>query len=161
MTDCDFLSEPFERIEEAMSEMTQLFSIGSIKGSFMHTLADLTMTTLKSSVDLQLRLPVPRENEKFEFMQGQGDGEPDEKIGLIDFSKPSDFRLKSITANYSGFPNGDDLNHSGKRSTIDMTSQSSAVTTKTGNSPYEGISCLINCLAKLDIYSLDLQNPLH
>ena len=71
----------------------------------------------------------------------QMDDEP--KIGLIDFSRPSDYRLKAIEAKNSGFNSkGDDshLSCTSKLSTIGTSSGGSGSSTaKSGNTPYEGL----------------------
>lgn len=93
---------------------------------------------MRQILNLQLRVPMIHEKN---VIEATSDGEEkDAGDKLIDFSRPSDYRMKAIEAKYSGVgAGGDDGSH------LSATSQMSTVGTatstesvKTGTTPYEG-----------------------
>lgn len=109
------------------------------------------MKIVNSSVDFQLRVPLTHEKNAIEQPPKMDPMDTEPKIGLIDFSRPSDFRMRAIEAKNLGFNSkGDDshLSCTSKLSTIGTSSADSASSTaKSGNTPYEGLNYLIKQFA--------------
>lgn len=133
------LSAPIDNLEDALSDMSDYFIVGTMRGSFIHKLTTIAEYILKQSVYLQLRVPIIHEKNVIESTIDQEESE--EKIGLIDFSRPSDFRLKAIEAKNSGYSIGDEVSHlSGTSKLSTVGTSSSSVSSSRKNTPYEGIN---------------------
>lgn len=122
-----------ESLEDAMTDMPDHFIMGTFRGSFLHKLLYLSKNILRNLFTLQMR--VPSINDKNDAMEATDEGE--QKIGLIDFSRPSDYRMKAIEAKNSGINIGDDTSHLSGTSRL-STVATSIESLKTGNTPYEG-----------------------
>lgn len=119
-----------------MSDMPEQFIIGSMKGSYIHQLSSLIEDIMKPILNLQLRVPTIHEKNVIETSM-EAD-ESNDKI--IDFSRPSDYRMKAIEATQLGVSVGDDASHlsgTSRMSTVG-TATSTESLAKTGNTPYEG-----------------------
>lgn len=130
--------EFIDNFDDAMSDMPDQFIIGTMRGSFIHKLAELSENVFKQMLNLQLRVPLIHEDNNIEPTNEADDSE--DKIGLIDFSRPSDYRMKAIEAKSAGINLGDETSQmlggeGGKFSTVGTTSTDSF---KTGTTPYEG-----------------------
>jgi hypothetical protein len=126
-----------DNYDDAMSEMSDNFIMGTLRGSFIHKLLSLTESILRQMFNFQMR--VPAINDKNVIEAAMETEKCEEKIGLIDFSRPSDYRMKAIEARNAGIYTADDVSH------LSGTSRLSTVATsidslKTGNqnTPYEG-----------------------
>jgi hypothetical protein len=91
---------------------------------------------MRQILNLQLRVPTIHEKNVIESTMEVDDDKHDT---IIDFSRPSDYRMKAIEATHSGVSlTGDDdashLSGTSRMSTIGTPTD----TSKTGNSPYEG-----------------------
>lgn len=130
---------PIDNLEDALSDMSDYFIVGTMRGSFIHKLTTIAEYILKQSVYLQLRVPIIHEKNVIESTIDQEESE--EKIGLIDFSRPSDFRLKAIEAKNSGYSIGDEVSHLSGTSKLSTVGTSlSSVSSSRKNTPYEGIN---------------------
>lgn len=90
---------------------------------------------MRQILNLQLRVPTIHEKNVIEATMEADDDKHDT---IIDFSRPSDYRMKAIEATHSGVSlAGDDASHLSGTSRI-STVATSAESTKTGNTPYEG-----------------------
>lgn len=116
--------------------MPELCLVGSIKGSYLHNFAELCQSIVNPLSHFQLRIPTNNHQKKLEVNVSHDISE--ENYGMVDFSRPSDFRLKAIEANYSTHFHDDNSNANRKSSSSKTHSPSPLTTTKTGNTPYEG-----------------------
>ena len=124
-----------ETFEEALSNMPDYFVMGTMRGSFIQKLLILSESILRPLLDLQMRVPMI--NEKTGIESAIEIDEMEEKIGLIDFSRPSDYRTKAIEAKNAVIHLGDGdsrLSGTSRLSTVATSMES----LKTGNTPYEG-----------------------
>lgn len=115
-----------------MSDMSEQFIFGTMKGSFIHKLSSLSETVVSQILDLQLR--VPTINEKSAIATTLEMDDTDDKV--IDFSRPSDFRMKAIEAKHLSFSSTDDASRASRLSTVDTETSTESI--KTGNTAYEG-----------------------
>ncbi|KAG5670791.1 hypothetical protein PVAND_001030 [Polypedilum vanderplanki] len=125
-------------LDDAMSDMPDYFIIGTLVGSFIHKLLSQSKTILREVVSMQMRVPIINEKNDIHMAIEARTNEGEQKIGLIDFSRPSDYRTKAIEARNAGINVGDDTSH------LSGTSRLSTVATsndslKTGGAyePYE------------------------
>lgn len=126
-----------ENFDDAMNEMPDHFLMGTVRGSFTNKILKLSENIIKPVLNLQLRVPIINEKNIIESAVESAD-DTERKIGLIDFSRPSDYRIKAIEAKSAAINVGDD-----DTSHLSGTSRLSTVATsieslKTGNTPYEG-----------------------
>lgn len=124
-----------ETFEEAMIDMPDYFLTGTLRGSFIHKLLTLSENVLRPSLNLQLRVPIISEKNVIE--NAVEIDETEQKIGLIDFSRPSDYRMKAIEAKSAAINVGDADSHLSGTSRL-STVATSIESLKTGNTPYEG-----------------------
>lgn len=146
-----FPSAPIDNFDVAMSDMSEQFIIGTMRGSFIHKLSSLSESIMRQILNLQLRVPTIHEKNVIETTMEADD---DKHETIIDFSRPSDYRMKAIEATHSGVGlTGDDASHlsgTSRMSTVATTSSSDSP--KTGNTPYEGK--LIDDL-KIEFFTLE------
>jgi hypothetical protein len=92
---------------------------------------------MRQILNLQLRVPTIHEKNVVESTM---DGEDDKHETIIDFSRPSDYRMKAIEATHMGVSlSGDDVSHlSGTSRMSTVEPPTTADSTKVGNTPYEG-----------------------
>lgn len=124
-----------ETFEEALTDMPDYFLMGTLRGSFIHKLLTMSENILRPSLNLQMR--VPTINEKNAIESAVEIDETEQKIGLIDFSRPSDYRMKAIEAKSAAINIGDVDSHLSGTSRL-STVATSIESLKTGNTPYEG-----------------------
>lgn len=100
---------------------------------------------MRQILNLQMRVPTIHEKNVIETKMEVG--ELDDKA--IDFSRPSDYRMRTIEAKRSGVNiSGDDAsNRSGTTRVSTVGTETSAESIKAGTTPYEG-KMLINCSMK-------------
>jgi hypothetical protein len=92
---------------------------------------------MRQILNLQLRVPTIHEKNAIETTVEADD--MDDKI--IDFSRPSDYRMKAIEAKQLGVSVSDDASHlSGTSRMSTVGTATSTDSLKTGNTPYEGKS---------------------
>jgi hypothetical protein len=101
----------------------------------MQKLLSLSKNILNQTVKLQLHIPAI--NDKSDIQVAMDADECNDKIGLIDFSRPSDYRIKAIEAKNSGINIIDDTSHLSGTSRL-STVATSIESLKTGNTAYEG-----------------------
>lgn len=96
---------------------------------------------MKQILNLQLRVPTIHEKNVIETTMEADDA--DDKI--IDFSRPSDYRMKAIEARQLGITvGGDDASHlSGTSRMSTVGTATSTESLKTGNTPYEGKTWIV------------------
>lgn len=120
-----------------MSDMSEQFIIGTMRGSFIHKLSSLSETIMKQILNLQLRVPTIHEKNVVESTMEADD---DKHETIIDFSRPSDYRMKAIEATHMGVSlSGDDVSHlsgTSRMSTVEPPTTTDS--TKVANTPYEG-----------------------
>lgn len=116
--------------------MPDLFITGTMRGSFIHKLLNLSESVIRPVLNLQMRVPMINEKNVIEGTMESAD-ETEQKIGLIDFSRPSDYRIKAIEAKSAAINVGDDTSHLSGTSRL-STVATSIESLKTGNTPYEG-----------------------
>jgi dynein heavy chain len=124
-----------ETFEEAMTDMPDHFVMGTMRGSFIHKLLTMSESILRPALNLQMRVPII--NEKNVIESAIEIDETEQKIGLIDFSRPSDYRMKAIEAKSAAINVGDVDSHLSGTSRL-STVATSIESLKTGNTPYEG-----------------------
>lgn len=124
-----------ETFEEALTDMPDHFVMGTLRGSFIHKLLTMSENILRPSLNLQMRVPII--NEKNVIESAIEIDETEQKIGLIDFSRPSDYRMKAIEAKSAAINIGDADSHLSGTSRL-STVATSIESLKTGNTPYEG-----------------------
>lgn len=145
---------PIDNFEDAMSEMSEQFVIGTMRGSFIHKLSTLSESIMRQILNLQLRVPPIHEKNVIETTM-EADATDDK---VIDFSRPSDYRMKAIEAKSLGVgAGGDDASHlsgTSRMSTVGTATSSESV--KIANTPYEGKlkwkTLTSTCLSFLEIY---------
>jgi hypothetical protein len=130
------ITAPIDNFEDAMSNMSEQYIIGTMRGSFIHKLSSLSESIMRQILNLQLRVPTIHEKNVIETTMEADDA--DDKI--IDFSRPSDYRMKAIETKHSGLV-GDDASHlpgsrQSRMSTVGTATSTESI--KTGNTPYEG-----------------------
>ncbi|XP_055533348.1 dynein axonemal heavy chain 10 [Wyeomyia smithii] len=102
----------FDNYEDCRAEMPRNVLVGSIKGSLIHNVRDLLVGLYRTAVELQFRepnleRPKPEKEESEEDLVRTASRA---SVALIDYSKPSDFRMKAIQAQKVGHRIlGDDL----------------------------------------------------
>ena len=126
-----------ESFDDAMSDMPDYFVMGTMSGSFIHKLMTQSRNILRQLVALQMRIPIINEKNDVQMAMETSEGH-EEKIGLIDFSRPSDYRIKAIEAKNAGINVGDDTSHLSGTSRLSTVATSTESLLKTGNTPYEG-----------------------
>lgn len=135
------ISAPIDNFEDAMSDMSEQFIIGTMRGSFIHKLSSLSDGIMRQILNLQLRVPMIHEKNVIEATSDMEEKDASDK--LIDFSRPSDYRMKAIEAKHSGAGAGGDdasqLSGASRMSTVETATSTESV--KTGTTPYEG-ECL-------------------
>lgn len=149
----DSLPAFVDNFSEAMSDMPEQFIIGSMKGSYMHQLTAMIEDIIKPILNLQLRVPAIHEKNVLETTMEADDS--NDKI--IDFSRPSDYRMKAIEATQLGVSVGDDASHlsgTSRMSTVG-TATSTESLGKTGNTPYEGTQMEIDDSLKYPSFLCD------
>lgn len=124
-----------ETLEEALTDMPDHFVMGTLRGSFIHKLLTMSESILRPTLNLQMRVPII--NEKNVIESAIEIDETEQKIGLIDFSRPSDYRMKAIEAKSAAINIGDADSHLSGTSRL-STVATSIESLKTGNTPYEG-----------------------
>lgn len=128
--------DTIESLEDSLADMPDHFIMGTFRGSFMHKLLYLSRNILQNVFTLQMRVPTIIEKNDIHCAM-EATEESEQKIGLIDFSRPSDYRMKAIEAKNSGIFIGDDASHLSGTSRL-STVATSIESLKTGNTPYEG-----------------------
>lgn len=117
-----------------MTEMPDHFLMGTMRGSFIHKLQTLAENIVRPILGLQMRVPTINEKSLSTLESVEED---EQKIGLIDFSRPSDYRIKAIEAKSAAINVGDDdtshLSGTSRLSTVE-----SIDSVRPGNTPYEG-----------------------
>lgn len=126
------LTAIIDHFDDAMSDTSEHFVIGTVRGSFIHELSSLSETIMTQILNLQLRVPMIHEKSVIEETPAEAD---DKYNKIIDLSRPSDYRMKAIEAKHSGVGvRSDDA------SRLSGTSRMSTVGTVTSveSAPYEG-----------------------
>jgi len=123
-----------------MLEMSDHIIIGTMRGDFLKNLAKVSHNILKQALNFQMRVPSIKGTEKdkkaFDLDEVEG------KIGMIDFTRPSDYRLKAIEARKSGISlsttsDGSHMTTAASRmSTVGTATSTDSL--KNVNTPYEG-----------------------
>lgn len=124
-----------ESFDDAMLDMPDHFVMGTMSGSIVHKLLTQSKIVLRHALAFQMRIPTI--NEKNDI-QMQTSDVSEKKIGLIDFSRPSDYRIKAIEAKSAGINGGDETSHLSGTSRLSTVATSTESLLKTGNTPYEG-----------------------
>lgn len=131
-----FFVASIDSFDEAMSDMSEQFIIGTMRGSFIHKLSSLSESIMRQILNLQLRMPTIHEKNVIETTMETDD--TDDKI--IDFSRPSDYRMKAIEAKHLGvrsvIDNASHLSGTSRMSTVGTATSIESL--KTGVTPYEG-----------------------
>lgn len=121
-----------------MSDMPDHFIMGTMRGSFIHKLLVLSENILRPVISLQMRVPTINEKNDIQPTMDRAVDDDEEKIGLIDFSRPSDYRMKAIEAKNSGINAFDDASHLSGTSRLSTVATSTESLKITGITPYEG-----------------------
>lgn len=129
-----FISVSIDNYDDAMSDMSEQFIFGTMKGSFIHKLSSLSETIMSQILNLQLR--VPTINERNAIGTTTETDDMDDKV--IDFSRPSDYRMKAIEAKHLGVSSIEDASRTSRMSTVGTETSTESI--KTGNTAYEGES---------------------
>jgi hypothetical protein len=125
-------------LEEATAIMPEYFTIGTMKGSFIHKLSSISASIIKQILLSQMRVPVINEKQVTGTSSDAitDDDEDERKEALIDFSRPSDYRTKAIEAKHSIESSKiEEARIASRLSTFESTSVESA---RNENTPYEG-----------------------
>lgn len=128
-----FVLALIDNYDDALSDMSEQFIFGTMKGSFIHKLSSLSETIMSQILNLQLR--VPTINEKNAIGTTTEIDDTDEKV--IDFSRPSDYRMKAIEAKHLGTKFAsyiDDALGTSRMSTVETETSTESI----GNTAYEG-----------------------
>jgi hypothetical protein len=130
-----YLAEQIDNFEESMFNLEEQFIIGTLKGSFLHKLADLFEVIVSQVLQHQLRLPIIHDKS----VVGTTVQQEDKYEKIIDLSRPSDYRMRAIEAkNLSANATSDDGSHASgasRMSTVATVTSSDSVKACT---PYEG-----------------------
>ncbi|CAD7085087.1 unnamed protein product [Hermetia illucens] len=86
----------FSNINECFAELPQFFIVGSMKGNLIMTMKSVVQA-YKQAIEFQFREPTITEAQKLDFTIVEKIAET-EQPGLVDFAKPSQFRLKAVKA---------------------------------------------------------------
>ena len=121
-----------DNYDDAMSDMSEQFIFGTMKDSFIHKLSSLSDTIMGQILNLQLRVPDINEKNAIETTTEIDDSD----YKVIDFSRPSDYRMKAIEAKHLGVSSKDDASGTSRMSTVGTATSSESI--KTGNTAYEG-----------------------
>lgn len=131
-------------MDEATAIMPEYFTIGTMKGSFIHKLSSISASIIKQILHSQMRVPVINEKQVTAGTTTSTDAVVDDddddvrKEALIDFSRPSDYRTKAIEAKHSIETSKiEEARIASRLSTFESTSIESA---RNENTPYEGKS---------------------
>jgi dynein heavy chain, axonemal len=116
-----------------MTEMPDHFLMGTMRGSFIHKLQTLGENIVRPILSLQMRVPAINERSLSALESVEVN---EQKIGLIDFSRPSDYRIKAIEAKSAAINVGDDISHLSGTSRLSTVESIESV--RPGNTPYEG-----------------------
>jgi hypothetical protein len=127
-------------LDDATADMPDHFIMGTMSGSFIHKLVSQSRSVLREIVSLQMRVPMINEKNDIHASEMSDGGEP--KIGLIDFSRPSDYRIKAIEAKSAAIAAGDDASHlSGTSRLSTLATSNESLKTGVAYEPYEGECC--------------------
>lgn len=127
-----FIPATIDNYDDALSDMSEQFIFGTMKGSFIHKFSSLSETIMSQILNLQLR--VPTINEKSVIATKTETDDTDDKV--IDFSRPSDYRMKAIEAKHLGVISTDEVSATSRMSTLGTATSIESL--KTGNTAYEG-----------------------
>lgn len=129
-------SAPIDNFDDAMSDMLEQFIIGTMRGSFIHKLSSLSESIMRQILNLQLQVPTIHEKNVVESTMEVDD---DKHETIIDFSRPSDYRMKAIEATHMGVSlSGDDVSHLSGTSRMSTVEPATTTDSKPGNTSYEG-----------------------
>lgn len=124
---------PIDSLETAMSEMSEQFVIGTMKGSFIHKLSPMFDGVMKQILNHQLLVPIIHEKNVLEMTTADSD---DNSNNTIDFSRPTDYRMKVIEAEQTR-ASLDESRMSGP-SRVSTRGTASSESIKAEVTPYEG-----------------------
>lgn len=131
--------EIIDDMDEATAIMPEYFTIGTMKGSFIHKLSSISASIIKQILLSQMRVPVINEKQVTSGMSSDAVVDDDDDVrkeALIDFSRPSDYRTKAIEAKHSiELTKIEEARIASRLSTFESTSIESA---RNENTPYEG-----------------------
>lgn len=119
-----------------MLSMAEQFIIGTMRGSFIHELSSLSENIMRQILNLQLRVPMIHGKNVVESSSDEEETTKNDK--LIDFSRPSDYRMQVLEATHLGVTSDDVMNVSvsSRMSTVETATSTDSI--KTGTTPYEG-----------------------
>lgn len=87
---------------ECNAEMPQWFLMGSVRGNFIETFKTIIHNVYPAAIDSLFREPIPIQENMFPATTEESDELNATRIELIDFSRPSDYRLKAVIAKKQG-----------------------------------------------------------
>lgn len=114
-----------------MTEMSEQFIIGTMKGSFIHKLSPMFDGVMKQILNHQLLVPIIHEKNVLEMTTAESD---DNSNNTIDFSRPTDYRMKVIEAEQTSL---EEARVSGP-SRVSTRGTASSESIKAEVTPYEG-----------------------
>lgn len=91
------LSAHYETRDECFAEIPRFFLFGSFRGNMMHTILRVAQTIYPKAIEFQFREGEQSHENIFPEQSDIGDNE-EIRIELIDFSRPSDYRMKTVMA---------------------------------------------------------------
>lgn len=116
-----------------MSEMSEQFVIGTMKGSFIHKLSPMFNGVMKQILNHQLLVPIIHEKNVLEMTTTESD---DNSNNTIDFSRPTDYRMKVIEAEQTRSSLAESRLSGPSRVSTRGTASSESI--KAEGTPYEG-----------------------
>lgn len=118
-----------------MSEMSEQFIIGTMRGSFIHKLSPMFDGVMKQILNHQLLVPIIHEKNVFEMTTTESD---DKSNNTIDLSRPTDYRMKVIEADQTRASLHADESRVSGPSRVSTRGTASSESIKAEVTPYEG-----------------------
>lgn len=95
--------ENYTTMDECKAELPKRFIFGTLKGHALQRANDLLANIFQEALEFQFHEPrIMEESQIAKNKEKLPDNESSHSIRIMDFSRPSDFRLKSIKAKKSG-----------------------------------------------------------
>uniref|UniRef100_A0A336KIK9 CSON011062 protein n=1 Tax=Culicoides sonorensis TaxID=179676 RepID=A0A336KIK9_CULSO len=120
----DMPIDTYDCAEDCFAEMSNRILFGTIRGSLIYNVKQFLEKIYKPMIDFQYRVPridnASSANDEMEIKKIEQDEENKKNTGksevcLMDFSRPSDFRLIAVKAKKTGFHATGDDSHLGSR----------------------------------------------
>lgn len=96
---------------ECIAELPKSFIFGSVRGNIIGTLKTIMRDIYPTAIEFQFREPLPIQENMFPETSEESEDMNATRVELIDFSRPSDYRLRAVVAKkmgHSAAAGGDD-----------------------------------------------------